>query len=116
MHKNVIQIPEIDGWQFLGKNALHLSIDQLTRVWINFAARLIDQGVHFLIRIRAAVGAVGRELRRVKGVFEDVGIFVASNPAQPIKLKSAMSYVGEKRCELEAANVEHDPHLTQLLL
>src|ERR1700733_1915881 len=47
---------------------------------------------------------------------KDVWILIASNPTQPVELKRSVSYVGKKSSRLEAANVERNPHLAQLLL
>ena len=47
---------------------------------------------------------------------KNIGIFVAANPAQPIELKRTMGHVGKESSEFEAANVERDANLAQLLL
>src|SRR5580658_9732638 len=47
---------------------------------------------------------------------ENIGILVTPNPTQPVELKGAVNYIGKKCRRLEAANIERNPYLAQLLL
>src|ERR1700733_2945567 len=47
---------------------------------------------------------------------EDIWILIAADPTQSVQLKCPANYVGEKSCRLKTANIEHNPHLAQLLL
>ncbi len=85
-------------------------------VLIQFLAGLVNQRVNSRVGEVSAVGAVGRELGGVKKIFEDVGVFVASDPAQRIELEEAVGHVGEKGREFEGTNIECDSYLPQLLL
>ena len=82
VHNHVVVVPEIDVRQIFRKNLLHLRVQLLAHVLVKFAARLVDKRIHLRIGVKAAVGAVRRELGGVEDVFEDVGIFVAADPAQ----------------------------------
>ncbi len=49
-------------------------------------------------------------------MLEDVGVFVAADPAQGKELERAASDVGVKRGEFKAADIERNAHFAQLLL
>src|SRR5438105_15471908 len=68
------------------------------------------------IGVVAAIGAVRREFRRVEGVLKDIGIFVAADPAQGIKLVSSADHVGKESGKFEGADVESNSNVAQLLL
>ena len=116
VHQNVVEIPEIDVGQFVGQGALDFRVELLAGVLVEFVAGLVDQRIHPRIGEVSAVGAVGRELGGVENIFEDVGIFVAADPAQGIELEEAVGHVGKESREFEGANIERDSHLPQLLL
>ena len=52
----------------------------------------------------------------MKRIFENIGIFIAADPAQSIHLKRSVLHIGEKRRKLKAADIERNSHLSQLLL
>src|ERR1700691_1086290 len=62
------------------------------------------------------LGAVRRDSRRMKCILENIGIFIAADPAQPVHLKSPANHVGKEGGEFEGANLEHDADRAQLLL
>src|SRR6266478_2386062 len=47
---------------------------------------------------------------------KDVRVLIAPDPTQSVELKGAVNYIGEKRRRLEAADVQNNSDLAQLLL
>src|SRR5574340_1575856 len=113
VNQHVVQVPEIDVGQVVGQEALQLSVNLLALFWIQFAAALVDEFVGARVGIVATIGAIGRGLAGLEGVLEDIGIVVAPDPAQGIKLEGALGHVGEEGGELVAAGIERDPHPTE---
>src|SRR4029077_19404699 len=77
VYEDIVEVPEIDGRQVFGQNALELRVKLLGFFLDDFRLLLSVEVIVLWIGIEAAVGAVGCELARVERVLEDVGIFVA---------------------------------------
>src|SRR5580692_8067760 len=66
VHKNVIEIPQIDVWQIVGQDVLHLGIERLAYAWVDGASRLINQRIQLWVGVKPAIGSVRRKFRRVE--------------------------------------------------
>src|ERR1039458_8380421 len=62
VHQHVVEKPKIDGRQVGGEDFLDLGVDRLAPREVGFRKTLLDQFVDSRIDVKAAVGAVGREL------------------------------------------------------
>src|SRR5215469_13358651 len=116
MHQNVVKIPQVNIGQVLGEDLLDLGIVVFAGVLVRFDSRPVNQGVDARVVVVLAVCPVGNNAGGVKGVFEEVGIFICAQPAQRIHLKFAMGDVGQKGGRFVAADIERDSNVTQLLL
>src|SRR5579883_421694 len=116
VHQNIIEVPEVKIGKIYRKNLLELRIDLLALGLIGFLPPRGNQGVCFGIEIEPAVLAFGREVVRVEGVLENVGIVVPSDPPQRVQLESALRDVCEERSEFIRTNVQCDAYLSKLLL
>src|SRR5208282_5365482 len=110
VHQHVIEIPQVDIGLILRQHLLNFSVQALAGVLIGLAARLVDQTINPRIGIKSAICPLGRESVGMKGILENVRIFIAADPAQRIKLESAAGDVGKKSSELKRANVERNAH------
>src|SRR5437763_6726579 len=116
VHQDIIQIPEIYVGQIAGEDLLSLRVDLGALALIELAAALRDQSVNSRIAVVTAVGAPGREAAGGEDSFKNVGVLIAANPAQRIKLEGALGHVGIKGGELHGADVQFDTYRAQLLL
>ena len=116
VHQDIIQIPEIYVRQIAGEDLLYLGVDLSALALIELAAALRDQSVNLRIAVVTAVGAPGREAAGGEDSFKNVGILIAADPAQRIKLEGSFGHVGIKGGELHRTNVEFDTYRAQLLL
>src|SRR5207253_6152921 len=116
VHQNIIQIPEIYVRQIAGEDLLYLLVDLGALALIELAAALRDQSVNLRIAVVTAVGAPGREAAGGEDSFKNVGVLIAPDPAQRIKLEGSFGHVGIKGGELHGTNVELDAYRAQLLL
>src|SRR5437588_10554758 len=116
VHQDIIQIPEIYVRQVAGKDPLHFSVNFFALVLIELTAALRDQSVNLRIAVVTAVGAPGREAAAGEDSFKNVGVLIAADPAQRIKLEGSFGHVGIKGGELHGTNVELDAYRAQLLL
>src|SRR6266436_7351370 len=116
MHQYVVEIPQIDVRHLLSQSPLDFSIKLFAGVLVRFVACLVNERVHARVGEVAAIGAVRRELGGMKSIFKNVGVFVAADPAQGIKLEEAVGHVGEEGREFKSANIERDSYFAQLWL
>src|SRR5271155_2117067 len=112
----VVEVPQVDVRQILGEDSLNLRVDLLACVLVRFAAGLLDERIQTRAGVIGAIGAIGGEFGRVEDVSKDVGIFVASDPAQGVQLIRSSDDIGKESGEFESANVEGDANFAQLLL
>src|SRR6202165_864553 len=116
MHDHVVKKPEVDVGKVGGQDHLDVGINSLAPAGIGLRTPFFDKRVDPRIHIEAAVGAMGRKFVGVENVLEDVWGFVAADPTQRIHLICAADDVCHERRRLKHADVEHDPHASQLLL
>src|SRR6202158_4875001 len=116
MHDHVVKKPEVDVGKVGGQDHLDVGINSLAPAGIGLRTPFFDKRVNPRIHIEAAVGAMGRKFVGVEHVLEDVWVFVAADPTQRIHLICAADDVYHERRRLKRADVEHDPHASQLLL
>src|SRR5580692_4604822 len=116
MHHDVFDVPQIDVGQVVGENALDLRVDLFARVLVNFPASLIDQRIDTRVGVISAIGAVRRELGRMKNILENVRVFITSNPSQRVQLIGTARDIGKESGKFESANVEDNANIAQLLL
>src|SRR5260370_25760692 len=51
VHHDIVEIPQINVWQILSQNALHLGIQRLARLRIDIASCLVDQRIDLRVGI-----------------------------------------------------------------
>src|SRR5438067_863881 len=116
VHQDIIQIPEIYVRQVAGKDPLHFSVNFFALVLVKLAAALSDKGVNLGIAVVTAVGAPGREAAAGEDSLKNVGVLIAADPAQRIKLEGSFAHVGIKGGELHGVDSQFDTYGAQLLL
>src|SRR5215831_12643719 len=116
VHQHVVEIPEIDVWQVIGQDLLHLVIDSFALLLVKGRTAFADERINFGVGIECAIGALGWKASRVEYVLEEVRVLVSADPAHRVHLIGALGDVAKERRELEGANVERDASLAQLLL
>src|SRR5271165_7124560 len=116
VHQHVVQIPQVNVRQVFRNDLLDFIVDGLALLLVDGAAALRDQLIHTWVGIKSAIGAFGRKAIGAKDVLENIGIKVASDPAQRMELVRTFGDIGEERRKLKTADVELDARLSQLLL
>src|SRR5262249_12644611 len=114
-HQHIIEVPQVDRANLLGKDSLQPPVDLCAFLLIEFAPPFLDQLIHLRIAVKPAVGSTGRETRAIKYI-ENIWVFISADPAQRVHLKQPARDVRKKGRKLEAPDLERDLHLPQLLL
>src|SRR5215472_8124517 len=104
MHYDIIEIPEVNVGKLVGQNPLNLRVDLFAFCLVHGASPRVDQVIDLRIYVKPSIRMPGRKARGVKGIIKDVRIFIASDPAQGVKLEGSFLDVGVKCGKLKAAN------------
>src|SRR5664279_1912186 len=116
MYEHIIEIPEIDVRNIAGHYLLNLGIHALANALVGCLPSLIYKVIDARVGVKPAVCTFWREAVGVEGVFKDIRIFIAPNPAQRVELKCAACHVRKKGCGLKSTNIQRNTHIPKLLL
>jgi hypothetical protein len=116
VHHNGIAIPEIDRRQVVGQDLLRFYIVRAPLLLIGIRSAIVEQRVEPRVGVVTAVRPARRKTLRRKCMSENIRLLIAADPTQGIELECAACYIGVKRSEFEAAQIECDSHPRELLL
>src|SRR5215467_1840053 len=72
VHQHVVEIPQIDVRQVSRQDRLYFRIENLALLLVRFPPRLIDQVIQSRVGVETSIRALGRKLRGVKRILENI--------------------------------------------